>query len=457
MATPNIVEDNFNSIKFATAINEDYNKRTIHNVSSIGKVVVLMSDPGMGKSATVYDYVKLLDEEYRKRSEQDENFPYKGADLILLDLSILDQADMGGLPSRGTATRINDKGEEETYSVVDYLAMPWMRKAFENESKGIVSIIFCDEAGNIQYDAMSSALGLLQDRIILHERRNPLFYRIVGCMNPEKTSVNPTRFKPAMNNRITKVPFKFDRLTWLENMVTSWGKPITRNEYSWRCAIVEFLKNNVSLTYQLPPEVSAGLGGTNMHVASPSAYNLSQHEFSQIEILETQWPSPRSWDSLAKILSQFEFISDDAQADTEASSEVYALTVGTVGYRAGLDFLRFIQNSRTVNVMDIVRKYDGKPYSKEEPVYDFTKSRFNNPDTVMLVVRELYSLYERSEISLNNLAHIYLDMIHGGRTPAVAPYSDSVLIAMLTNSWPAFLESEEGKMFTDFRATFIEE
>lgn len=327
-----IIDDNeVHAIKHSTAILDEPNMRRIHEVTVSGHSVVIMSDPGLTKTQTVYHYGRLLNNEYVCRTKdakaKGETFPFTGAEVYLLDTSVMEVTDFNGLPSRGTM--LDPDGNP--FDVAVYLAMPWVQKLIENVKRGIVTIVLLDELSNQNPEIQAPLLSFVLDLIATAVSFDRNMVRIVGAMNPAETSVNPTPLKPAFNNRIVKIPFQFNYEYWAEGMRAKFGKPQTANESSWRNVIVRFLNDNPSSRYKLPAEVSGKV------VNNYTAYSIMDTDYTRKEIMDTQWASPRSWDILASVLSVIEY-GDLTEGTLE---RVLGYANGTVGYESGYDFVRY--------------------------------------------------------------------------------------------------------------------
>lgn len=276
----------------------------------VGQVVYLESAPGTGKTSFSYALT-----ERGKVTYHGEEIPI--ADIIKLGVSAMDTGDLLGVPSKEYLTTTTENGGEVEIPVTEYTTPAWAVRAAEGAKKGIVYVL-ADEWSRTELDVVGVFLNVLEHGVLpngFHLGSRVLFILMGNGRQHDRGVYEPT---PAMTSRVTKYDFEPDVLSWLDGLVTNFGKPeaLTPQQLHSRSIVAAFLRSN--------PE-SAVDSSANTDRTKP-------------------WACYRSWTHLADALpGVFERMEAFGPAADDFPRK---LAAGTVGEVAANEFIDFLNNNR---------------------------------------------------------------------------------------------------------------
>lgn len=246
-----------------------------------GMPVMLVGDPGVGKTAMINDYA----------------ISHGLGEPWCLIGSTLEPQDMAGLPHAA-----NDAATGVEYT--EYLIPPWQKAIMGGKTK----VLFLDEFSNSPAAIQAAQLKLIGERRFANGDKIPDDVFIVMAMNPESSAVDYTPIAAPMANRICFLSYKptpqevYEGLTggWYSDEVqATW----TESEKKWRVRVVEFLKKNSAYILQMNKIADGDLDSSAPAWMHPESENSE----SEREILCSTWPSPRSWDNACHMLGKGSF------------------------------------------------------------------------------------------------------------------------------------------------------
>lgn len=288
--------------------NADRNIRTI-GLHILSRVPVLVwGDPGVGKTATVLEIGRLLNQPVKLLigswlSPQDFGFPVVGEDVVEVD---------------GRAYRCID------------LVPP--RLALELWQGG--GILFVDEATTVPPALQAPMLSLLQGHRFGELQLDPAKVAIVAAANPPEQAASGFDLAPPMANRFSHVEFHLDRQGWARSFPSYWDHPpkvriwdYELDEGVWaqtRALVASFIHKRPELLLELPKDA----GGQGQ-----------------------AWPSPRTWDYASRGL---------AVVEQEGGSEedAYTVVIGAVGEGPAHEFMSYRRELDLPDPEEVLKKAD---------------------------------------------------------------------------------------------------
>lgn len=293
--------------------------------------VLLIGAPGVGKSALLRTY----------------SVEHGRGNPIVLLLSTMDPTDMSGLPTRGHTER-----DGHTVPLTEY-GMPWWQdcliKGHYPDNK-VCKTLFIDELTNCPPALQSSALELINNRILPCGEKLPDDVQIVMAANPESSATDYSPLASPMVNRILQVSYKPTDNEVYEGLTGGWfseeeQQAWSPEERSWRYRIVEFLKNDHG-TYILKENhiADGAIESTAPAGMNPEAENSD----SEREILQSAWASPRSWDNVARVLAHTGY-------EREVTPIQERILAGTVGREATVFLIDYVHEHAQINPYELIR------------------------------------------------------------------------------------------------------
>lgn len=238
--------------------------------------VLLMSDPGMGKSSLVRGIAEA-----------------EGLSCETVLGSIREPADVAGMPI------VTDQG-----AVLD--APAWAKRLAEAGA----GYLFLDELTTCPPSVQAAMLAVALDRTV-GDLRLPDGVRVVAGANPADRAADGYEISAPLANRFCHLTYAPGVDEWLEGMQGGWAAPPASRAVAWDKArhaaqvgaVTGFVRTRPDLLHAFPAS-AAGVGGA--------------------------WPSRRTWDMLARSLTHL-------REDDHAAAQ--AVTFGLVGEGAGVEFL----------------------------------------------------------------------------------------------------------------------
>lgn len=245
--------------------------------------VLLWGSPGSGKTSAVMALAQALD------------WP---AEVVIG--SIREPSDFAGLPvvSQGSVS----------------LAPPVWATRLAASGEGL---LFLDELTTAPPAVQAAMLRVVLERVV-GDIALPSAVRVVAAANPPDEAADGWELAPPLSNRLVHLDWPVDNRAVAKGLALGFEtspllallrEPTTSETAAARATVAAFLEVRPALVSQLPRGALAGRG----------------------------WPSPRSWEMVAKLLAASEACtaSEDARA---------ALIVGAVGEGAGVEFLSWLEH-----------------------------------------------------------------------------------------------------------------
>lgn len=308
-----------------------------------GTPVVLVSQPGQGKTAVVY---ALAAE--------------RGYDVITIVGSQKDRTDITGMPTLVDFTVTRPDGTVDTVRQVEYAVEKWQRTVME--SKRVV--VFLDELNTAPPDVVSSLLTILADRRFPNGEVMPEETVILGAMNDRDTGSEYHDMSPALANRLCLAAYHMPLGAWLDGVRRAWGKTVGEREQWMRRAIADFVDENPG--YANMPVDPMG------ETVSPTQYGFKSDPANDM-IAAHAFPSYRSWDRLATKLAHASLL-EDGSPDTELE-HFYA--GGMIGFKAASAFREFLKRRREAE-----KNFDARAFINDAFTLDDNGEPAANPDTL---------------------------------------------------------------------------
>ena len=308
-----------------------------------GTPVVLVSQPGQGKTAVVY---ALAAE--------------RGYDVITIVGSQKDRTDITGMPTLVDFTVTRPDGTVDTVRQVEYAVEKWQRTVMENKRV----VVFLDELNTAPPDVVSSLLTILADRRFPNGEVMPEETVILGAMNDRDTGSEYHDMSPALANRLCLAAYHMPLGAWLDGVRRAWGKTVGEREQWMRRAIADFVDENPG--YANMPVDPMG------ETVSPTQYGFKSDPANDM-IAAHAFPSYRSWDRLATKLAHASLL-EDGSPDTELE-HFYA--GGMIGFKAASAFREFLKRRREAE-----KNFDARAFINDAFTLDNNGEPVANPDTL---------------------------------------------------------------------------
>lgn len=197
----------------------------------VGQTVILRSDAGTGKTAFTHS---LRDRETAKHGE--EQWPITG--LTKLATNAMDSGDLLGIPS------LRDFLYGETkYHLTEFATPAW---AYEAATSGGIHYVFFDEFGRTDIDVQGVLLNIIEDRTLPNGFALPDTVRFICATNNAETEKGIYDMPAAMTSRLAHYDFNPDAESWLNGLVSGFGKPLAENHARWRSIVASYLRSNPS-------------------------------------------------------------------------------------------------------------------------------------------------------------------------------------------------------------------
>jgi hypothetical protein len=241
--------------------------------------VLLMSDPGAGKSSMVRGLAKSRE------------IP---CETVLG--SIREPADFSGLP----VPRDDD-------------VVLWPPKWARNLCEAGAGILLLDELTTCPPGVQAAMLGVALERMV-GDVRLPREVVIVACANPPDKAADGWELAPPLANRFCHVRFEPTTEEYIHGMTTGWVSPPAsraidagpERRAAGRAAVAGFLRTRPDLVHSYPQTAAEASGA---------------------------WPSRRTWTMTAEVVARVR--DDDADAR-------HAAVYGLVGEGPGTEFLNWL-------------------------------------------------------------------------------------------------------------------
>jgi hypothetical protein len=382
-----------------------------------GTPVVLISQPGQGKTAVVYALAAEHDYE-----------------VITIVGSQKDRTDITGLPTLVNFTVTRPDGTVDEVRQVEYAVEKWQRIVMERKRV----VVFLDELNTAPPDVVSSLLTILADRRFPNGETMPEETVILGAMNDRDTGSEYHDMAPALANRLCLVGYHMPLGAWLDGVRRAWGKTVGEREQWMRRAVADFVDENPGYANMPNDPMGEAVNAAQFGFASDPANDMvAAHAF----------PSYRSWDRLATKLAHTSPL-EDGSPDTELE-HVYA--GGMIGFKAAFAFREFLTRRREAEKTFDARQFindaftigdDGEPVANPDALSEWPRIvGEDGADNRLAVAREAGRLavddVEETHVTAEELRNIMLllPVLSGDEeVPGVGGRLDSSALASLGKS-----------------------
>jgi hypothetical protein len=325
----------------------------------------LWGGPGIGKSSLVYSLSERLN-----------------AYCEVLILSITDPADFGGLP---VVDRVDGRA-------VQVYALPsWFASALAEAGRGRKVILFFDEIDKAPELVRAGALRLIYERA-LHNVQLPDSVAVLAAANPVGEG-GLWELDAPLANRFLHLCLTPDPAVFVRGMVTG----------DWLSDVPHFHFNTAALTEALAR--ARGLVGSYIH-SYPSALHAIPADPAQ---QGRAWPSPRTWEYVARVLAISEIASPRPSDET-----IFTLIAGAVGREAAIAFTQWRASLDLPAPEELLENPTRLPRRQDQilaavsAVASFVKSRGSDSE-VWEKVAEL--LVEVAKAAGNDVAFLLLESL----------------------------------------------
>ena len=278
-----------------------------------GKSIGLIGSPGIGKTASIH---ALKDE-----------MGYHSVEVLVG--AQLSPESIGGIPSVGSTTIIDEEGNFTEVPSTTYLNEPFQVRILKHRKV----ILLLDEYSNSNESVQAAMLYIFNERRFPDGTPIPTETVIVLATNSMASSVNPTPIAPPTQNRVTWIPVHQPIGGWLEGFKVAWGKPMTDNERRIREMIATYLdKRTDSTLYEMNRDARIERFAESMDENCRDAATYA-------------WRSPRSWENLADLLASLP--TEEPKKFHDLAIHFTQMTIGFDGYNAFADALKNYADSLT--------------------------------------------------------------------------------------------------------------
>lgn len=249
----------------------------------VGQTVIIRSDAGTGKTSFTHSL-----RERPTTLHNGEQWPVTG--MTKLATNAMDSGDLLGIPS----LREFQYGETK-YHLTEFATPSW---AYEAATSGGIHYVFLDEFGRTDMDIQGVLLNVIEDYTLPNGFVLPSTVRFICATNNGDTEKGIFEMPSAMTSRLAHYDFDPDTNSWLNGLVSGFGKTLDQNHARWRSLVASFLRAN-------PGQI------TDDHKADRTR----------------GWANRRTWTHLSDVLSE---LPDDLTGDTTTTFQ-YEAVVAVVG------------------------------------------------------------------------------------------------------------------------------
>ena len=186
--------------------------------------------------------------------------------------------------------------------------------------KAGAGVVALDEFGSVTPAQEAATLNFFQGGV-LGEHTLPNEVAIMGMMNPESSASNARGLGAASSNRMCFIPWRLDASAWYDYMLGGAGlaTDIEVLPKDWeekfghiaRSLVVSYMRRNPSALLEVP----------------------SEHDVSK------SWPSPRSWETAARLLAATMAVGERKESDLS-----HLAVAGCVGDGHAESFMQWVIN-----------------------------------------------------------------------------------------------------------------
>lgn len=303
--------------------------------------VGLIGDPGVGKSSFVESYAKA-----------------SNRNLVTVSLSTLPAEDVRGIPVSVEHDLPYNRGRVLT---TDYAIPLWQQQLLESDN----SILFLDELSTACSATQHAFLQLIQSRILPCGAKIPESVLIIACINPDSQS-GGCPLDPPLANRFCWLTFDPDYTSWREGMNEGFDTVTAKNlgniTFSEQVDPDEYAKNRQKAV-QLITGYLGSTDGTGGFIAVPNGtenpVGRAVKDDCALQQFRLTFPSPRTWDMLANILSHSGFNNVNV---------VKSVMEGTIGFIRTLSLFEYFERTQhNVDIDKVIKNPASVDWRKLDP------------------------------------------------------------------------------------------
>lgn len=298
-----------------------------------GVPFALVGNPGVGKTATIEAIAKA-----------------EGRELINLSLSTLMPEDVAGLPFP-SKTSFGEGENAITVDTASYAMPVWEQRVLKNPH----SILFLDEFSTAVPTTQHAFLQLVQNRRF--PASDVPFSKdvaIVIAMNPA-TQAGGSALDLPIANRFAWFTFEQAFDDWAEGFKMRWESPVKMELPAKEVSKDEVMQRNLKIRSIIVKYINSDKGARQVTVVptgneQPASSVINKNDPAEMEIFRLAFPSARSWDNLAEVLSYI---------DPKDYSAIQTVINGIIGVNHGVSFYKYyIDNIKGVDIDEIMADPD---------------------------------------------------------------------------------------------------
>lgn len=287
----------------------------------------LVSGPGVGKTATIEAIAKA-----------------EGRELINLSLSTMPPEDVAGLPFP-TQIEVGQGDNRHTVHAAMYAMPAWQQRLLNNPH----SILFLDEFSTAQPTTQHAFLQLVQNRR-LPGSDEPFSddVAIVIAMNPADQAGGSALDLP-IANRFSWFVFDQSFDDWADGFKTNWvsHKEMPKPWDTEKVDEDEIRRRNLDIRALIIKYLNSSKGSRQVNIVptgteQPTSSQVRKNNAADMEVFRMAFPSARTWDNLANIMTYLD------PKDTAAIQDVIN---GTIGSAQGVIFYQYyLENIKGIDI-----------------------------------------------------------------------------------------------------------
>lgn len=316
-----------------------------------GVPIGLVGDPGVGKTATIQTIAEVT-----------------GRELVNLSLSTLPSEDVAGLPT-ASKIEVGEGDDRRTVTAAVYTMPKWQQRILMNPH----SILFLDEFSTAIPSTQHAFLQLVQDRRFPgSDERFSDDVAIIIAMNPAEQA-GGTRLDTPISNRFVWMKFETSFDDWEKGFLAQWRSDTKMDikgvaDYSAK----ELEERASNMRTLIDGYLNSAKGARILNIVPtgsevPNATTIRKDDASALEVFRLAWPSQRSWENLARVLTYL---------NTKDATAVKEVVNGSIGFNAGLNFYSYYTDHiKGIDIETILRDPDSVDWNSK--TIDDSASIFN--------------------------------------------------------------------------------
>lgn len=290
-----------------------------------------VGNPGAGKTATVAALAKAT-----------------GRELITLSLSTMPPEDVAGLPFP-TKIEVGPEGAKRTVDAAVYAMPKWQQRILNNPH----SILFLDEFSTAIPTTQHAFLQLVQDRR-LPGSDEPFSdeVAIIIAMNPADQAGGSALDLP-IANRFSWYVFNMSFDGWAEGFKRNWeSDTLMKLPSVIEMTDDEIEKRSLDVRHLILNYLNSSKGSRQTDIIptgteQPTSAVTRKNDPAELEVFRLAYPTKRSWDNLARILTY---------VDPRDTGAIQSIINGTIGSNQGTVFYQYyLDNIKGIDLDRILK------------------------------------------------------------------------------------------------------